>query len=47
MKYRNIPLKEETFKRLMRLRHHLEEERGKRVSWDDVIKHLLAQDRDR
>ena len=40
-KYKTIPLKPSTYRRLRELKRELEDQLDKRVSWDDAINFLL------
>ena len=41
MPYKTIPLKPETYRKLLGLKRALRDKRDKAVSWDDVINYLL------
>ena len=42
MPYKTIPLKPETYRKLLELKRALRDEWDRAVSWDDVINHLLG-----
>ena len=41
MQYKTIPLKPETYRKLLKLKRVLRDKRDRAVSWDDVINYLL------